>query len=213
MISDRATICPHCGHPVMDLLNDASADEVSQPTVYYEEEPKKASKTLIIIDVILFVIAIGLGGYLLGTGKFNTDKPVAAADTVVAVDTTDSQKEVATEDEPEDIALADTTHSYVDNIQSTDEPLEEPGFKTASDIENYVIGKEWVHGDVTLSITSECVFANNNKISTSRPRFIRRSNDLGEITALPNISITVKYGENILVDNQSGDSYEEHASY
>ena len=51
------------------------------------------------------------------------------------------------------------------------------------------------------------MYANDNKISTSKPVFRKISQNKGIITARPSISITVVRDENRLVDNNNGDTY------
>ena len=74
---------------------------------------------------------------------------------------------------------------------------------------NFVVGNSYSHNDVTLRITESGVYANDNKISKSRPIFKKVSNETGRITARPSISITVKRNENKLIDNNNGDVYYE----
>lgn len=207
MISDRATICPHCGFPVKNSMAGEIPKETTEEVLSEqgdEEKPKKASKALIAIDIILAVIAVGFGCYLYGGGRLRTAQPtVVVADTLLG-DTVVEESNVEEEPAQEDALSADTVVSYSEPEE------EEQGFKTSSDVENFVMGTYWSHGDVTLTITTEGIFANGNKISTSRPRFTRRTNEMGEVAAQPNISITVKYESRTIVDNNNGDVYEEN---
>ena len=85
--------------------------------------------------------------------------------------------------------------------------IEEIGFKSNTDVLDFVVGNSYSHDGITLRITDEAVYANDNKISTSKPVFRKISLNKGIITARPSISITVVRDDNRLVDNNNGDSY------
>ena len=75
------------------------------------------------------------------------------------------------------------------------------------DVMDFVVGNSYSHNGITLRITDEAVYANDNKISTSKPVFRKVSPNKGMITARPSISITVVRDDNRLVDNNNGDTY------
>ena len=75
------------------------------------------------------------------------------------------------------------------------------------DVMDFVVGNSYSHDGITLRITDEAVYANDNKISTSKPVFRKISLNKGIITARPSISITVIRDDNRLVDNNNGDTY------
>lgn len=96
------------------------------------------------------------------------------------------------------------------NIASTDidnkESIEE-GFRNNTDVIDFVVGNSYSHDGITLRITDKAVYANDNKISTSKPVFRKISSNKGMITARPSISITVVRDDNRLIDNSNGDTY------
>lgn len=106
-----------------------------------------------------------------------------------------------------DVATEDTiisSNNYNSNEQIEEE---EVGFKSNVDVMDFVVGNSYSNNGITLRITDEAVYANDNKISTSKPVFRKISLNKGIITARPSISITVVRDENRLVDNNNGDTY------
>lgn len=98
---------------------------------------------------------------------------------------------------------------YSDPVYESVEEVKE-GFNTNSDVKNFVIGNSYYYNGVTLKITENGVYANDNKISSSSPVFKRVSQFVGKVTARPSISISIKWEGNKLVDNNSGDVYYEN---
>lgn len=84
---------------------------------------------------------------------------------------------------------------------------DEPGFSKPYDVRQFVAGERYEHDDVTLEITSDGIYANGNKISTSKPVFQKLNRKYGRITAKPSISITVLYDDNELIDNSTHERY------
>jgi hypothetical protein len=84
---------------------------------------------------------------------------------------------------------------------------DEPGFSKPYDVRQFVAGERYEHDDVTLEITSDGIYANGNKISTSTPVFQKLNRKYGRITAKPSISITVLYDDNELIDNSTHERY------
>ena len=82
-----------------------------------------------------------------------------------------------------------------------------PGFSKPYDVRQFVAGERYEHDDVTLEITSDGIYANGNKISTSKPVFQKLNRKYGRITAKPSISITVLYDDNELIDNSTHERY------
>ena len=82
-----------------------------------------------------------------------------------------------------------------------------PGFSKPYDVRQFVADERYEHGDVTLEITSDGIYANGNKISTSTPVFRKLNRKYGRITAKPSISITVSYEDNALIDNSTHERY------
>ena len=102
--------------------------------------------------------------------------------------------------------MADTIISP-SNDYNDEEQIEEVGFKSNVDVMDFVVGNSYSYNGITLRITDEAVYANDNKISTSKPVFRKISLNKGIITARPSISITVVRDGNRLVDNNNGDTY------
>ena len=82
-----------------------------------------------------------------------------------------------------------------------------PGFSKPYDVRQFVADERYEHDDVTLEITSDGIYANGNKISTSKPVFQKLNRKYGRITAKPSISITVLYDDNELIDNSTHERY------
>ena len=101
-----------------------------------------------------------------------------------------------------DTVISSNDYNYNEQIEE-----EEIGFKSNVDVMDFVVGNSYSHNGITLRITNEAVYANDNKISTSKPVFRKISLNKGMITARPSISITVIRDDNRLVDNNNGDTY------
>lgn len=164
---------------------------------------------MVVLVIVLAVIAIGFGGYMfLGSGSQNTDFTLPS-DTLISdsipVDTvmSDTAAKVSTIN---DEVAADTIVSSND-YNGNEQIEEEIGFKSNVDVMDFVVGNSYSHDGITLRITDEAVYANDNKISTSKPVFRKISLNKGIITARPSISITVIRDDNRLVDNNNGDTY------
>lgn len=93
------------------------------------------------------------------------------------------------------------------SVDLTYSQLEEPGFSKPYDVRQFVTDERYEHDDVTLEITSDGIYANGNKISTSTPVFQKLNRKYGRITAKPSISITVSYDDNALIDNSTHERY------
>ena len=117
------------------------------------------------------------------------------SDTAATVSTTET---ICTTDS------ATSSNDYNSNEQIEEEEI---GFKSNMDVMDFVVGNSYSHDGITLRITDEAVYANDNKISTSKPVFRKISLNKGIITARPSISITVIRDDNRLVDNNNGDTY------
>ena len=237
MISDRTKFCPHCGcqkefsiKEKSSKAEDTSVNEEASAintktvstteklnsndnevtTIQDTDEENKANKGLVVLVIVLAVIAIGFGGYMfLGSGSQNTDFTLPS-DTLISdsipVDTvmSDTAAKVSTIN---DEVAADTIVSSNDYNSNEQIEEEEIGFKSNVDVMDFVVGNSYSHDGITLRITDEAVYANDNKISTSKPVFRKISPNKGMITARPSISITVVRDDNRLVDNNNGDTY------
>ena len=237
VMSDRADFCPHCGCPkefsVKEETSKAEYTTVNEETsaintetvstteklnsvdneataIQDIDEEDKANKGLVVLVIVLAVIAISFGGYMfLGSGSQNTDF-ILPSDTLISdsipVDTvmSDTAAKVSTIN---DEVAADTIVSSNDYNSNEQIEEEEIGFKSNVDVMDFVVGNSYSHDGITLRITDEAVYANDNKISTSKPVFRKISPNKGMITARPSISITVVRDDNRLVDNNNGDTY------
>ena len=216
MISDKASCCPNCGYKQENTPNSEKGIEIS--TVESKEEQletsedneQQVSRVLVIVVIILSIIAIALGSYLIGVGKFLSTNSVPSDSTAIdsiPVDTlmSDTTATVSTTE-----AIYTTADSAISsNDYNSNEQIEEEeiGFKSNADVMDFVVGNSYSHDGITLRITDEAVYANDNKISTSKPVFRKISSNKGIITARPSISITVVRNDNRLVDNNNGDIY------
>lgn len=93
------------------------------------------------------------------------------------------------------------------SVDRTYSQPEDPGFSKPYDVRQFVADERYEHDDVTLEITSDGIYANGNKISTSTPVFQKLNRKYGRITAKPSISITVLYDDNELIDNSTHERY------
>ena len=195
MISDRTKFCPHCGCPKefsikekSSKAEDTSVNEEASAintktvstteklnsndnevtTIQDTDEENKANKGLVVLVIVLAVIAIGFGGYMfLGSGSQNTDFTLPS-DTLISdsipVDTvmSDTAAKVSTIN---DEVAADTIVSSNDYNSNEQIEEEEIGFKSNVDVMDFVVGNSYSHDGITLRITDEAVYANDNKIS------------------------------------------------
>lgn len=237
VMSDRADFCPHCGCPkeysakeetskaedtsvneeasainteTVSTTEKVNSNDNEATTIQDTDEEDKANKGLVVLVIVLAVIAIVFGGYMfLGSRSQNADFTLPS-DTLISdsipVDTvmSDTAAKVSTIN---DEVAADTIVSSNDYNSNEQIEEEEIGFKSNVDVMDFVVGNSYSHDGITLRITDEAVYANDNKISTSKPVFRKISPNKGMITARPSISITVVRDENRLVDNNNGDIY------
>lgn len=119
---------------------------------------------------------------------------------------TDKLSEETIDNTPNESSMENTTIASTDNDNVQIEE-EEVGFKSNVDVMDFVVGNSYSYNGITLRITDEAVYANDNKISTSKPVFRKISSNKGMITARPSISITVVRDDNRLIDNSNGDTY------
>ena len=237
VMSDRAEFCPHCGCPKelsvkeeTSMAEDISVNEEASATnseavstaeklnsddndataIQDIDEVNKTNKGLVALVIALAVVAIGFGCYIFwGSGNQNADF-IIPSDTLATestpVDTVMSDT-TATVSTTEAISTADSASSNNDYNSNEQIEEEEIGFKSNTDVIDFVVGNSYSHNGITLRITDDAVYANDNKISTSKPVFRKISLNKGIITARPSISITVVRDENRLVDNNNGDTY------
>jgi len=181
-----------------------------------------------VIAIVLMLVLLGIGAMFFFLLNPRSHRSTAAdyADTVAAQSSEDyswgseGQNEQqadggqagAESDGSRAIDVFDAkTHNSVTadsvRIGHTYSQQEAPGFSKPYDVRQFVAGERYEHDDVTLEITSDGIYANGNKISTSKPVFQKLNRKYGRITAKPSISITVLYDDNELIDNSTHERY------
>ncbi len=193
---------------------------------------KNANRGLLGLVGVLTLIALVFAGFIVSGQRYYNGKTLKFTIDTSAVDTVSYDYDSYVDDTTAvvDPNAADTTYysdsattSYSNSSTTSsnddfngnkyaeaeeDEIVEEEiGFKSNTDVLDYVVGNSYSCNGITLRITDEAVYANGNKISTSKPVFRKLSLNKGIITARPSIFLTVIRDDNRLVDNNSGDSY------
>lgn len=200
----------------------------AEPSALYTQPLETQSKTPMVIAIVLMVVLLGIGGmfFLLLNPISHHSTTGDYTDTVAA----QSGEGYSWGNEGQDEQQADggqagaesngsraidvfdaKTHNSVTadsvRIGHTYSQQEAPGFSKPYDVRQFVAGERYEHDDVTLEITSDGIYANGNKISTSKPVFRKLNRKYGRITAKPSISITVLYEDNELIDNSTHERY------
>lgn len=177
-----------------------------------------------VIAIVLIVVLLGIGAifFFLLNPRSHRSTTEDYADTVAAQSSGDyswgseGQNEQradegqagAESDGSRAIDVFDAkTRSSVTADSSSYSQQEVPGFSKPYDVRQFVADERYEHDDVTLEITSDGIYANGNKISTSTPVFQKLNRKYGRITAKPSISITVSYDDNALIDNSTHERY------
>ncbi len=194
---------------------------------------QNANRGLLSLVGVLTLIALVFAGFLFSGQRYYNGKTLKFAIDTSAVDTVSYDSYVDDTTAVVNSNAVDTTYysDYSDSATTSysnssktwpndnfngnkyaeaaeDEIVEEEiGFKSNTDVLDYVVGNSYSCNGITLRITDEAVYANGNKISTSKPVFRKLSLNKGIITARPSIFLTVIRDDNRLVDNNSGDSY------
>lgn len=215
LVSKKAKVCPKCGQSILTVsTQNQNATENSLNIDEYDcSEEHSANRGLLSIVGILTVIALVFAAFLFSGNRYYNGKTLKFTIDTCAVDTDsyvdDSLMTDSTSGYPIDYnsELADSAISFNDYNSNEQIEEEEIGFKSNTDVLDFVVGNSYSHDGITLRITDEAVYANDNKISTSKPVFRKISLNKGIITARPSISITVVRDDNRLVDNNNGDSY------
>lgn len=221
-ISDRAKTCPHCGHTqeddtcaenkVEEQANLISPKEsIEEEAIEEEEDTTPVNKVLVAFVVVLAIVAISFGCYIYYGGRNQNDVNIGIIPDTLATDSLSADTIMSSTIEANptnnDSVSADTATASSNNYKDNEQIKEEIGFKSNSDVMDFVVGNSYSHDGITLRITDEAIYANDNKISTSNPTFRKISLNKGVITARPSISITVIREDNRLVDNNNGDTY------
>ena len=216
LVSKKAKVCPKCGQSILTVsTQNQNATENSLNIDEYDcSEEHSANRGLLSIVGILTVIALVFAAFLFSGNRYYNGKTLKFTIDTCAVDTDsyvdDSLMTDSTSGYPIDYNSESADSAISFNGYNSNEQIEEEenGFKSNTDVMDFVIGNSYSHNGITLRITDEAVYANDNKISTSKPVFRKISLDKGIISARPSISITVVRDDNRLVDNNNGDSYD-----
>lgn len=200
----------------------------AKPSDLYTPPLETQSKTPMVIAIVLMITLLWVGAifFFLLNPRSHRSTTADYADTVAAQSSGDYSWGNEGQDEQQadggqagaesngsraiDVFDAKTHNSVtVDSVRigRTYSQQEAPGFSKPYDVRQFVAGERYEHDDVTLEITSDGIYANGNKISTSTPVFQKLNRKYGRITAKPSISITVSYDDNELIDNSTHERY------
>ncbi len=196
----------------------------AKPSDLYTPPLETQNKTPMVIAIVLMITLLGIGAmfFFLLNPRSHRSTTEDYADTVAAQSSGDyswgseGQNEQQADEgqagaESNGSRAIDVfnakTHSSVTADSVSYSQLDEPGFSKPYDVRQFVTGERYEHDDVTLEITSDGIYANGNKISTSTPVFRKLNRKYGRITAKPSISITVSYDDNALIDNSTHERY------
>lgn len=196
----------------------------AKPSDPYTPPLETQSKAPMVIAIVLMLVLLGIGAmfFFLLNPRSHRSTTEDYADTVAAQSSGDyswgseGQNEQQADEgqagaESNGSRAIDVfnakTHSSVTADSVSYSQLDEPGFSKPYDVRQFVTGERYEHDDVTLEITSDGIYANGNKISTSTPVFRKLNRKYGRITAKPSISITVSYDDNELIDNSTHERY------
>lgn len=182
------------------------------------------SKAPMVIAIVLMLVLLGIGAmfFFLLNPRSHRSTTEDYADTVAAQSSEDYSWGSEGQNEQQadegqagaesdgnraiDVFDAKTRSSVTADSVSYSQQMA-PGFSKPYDVRQFVAGERYEYDDVTLEITSDGIYANGNKISTSTPVFRKLNRKYGRITAKPSISITVSYDDNALIDNSTHERY------
>ncbi len=198
----------------------------AKPSDLYIPPLETQSKAPMVIAIVLIVVLLGIGAmfFFLLNPRSHRSTTEDYADTVAAQSSEDyswgseGQNEQQADEgqagaESDGSRAIDVFNAQTRNDSSsvsvvrTYSQQDEPGFSKPYDVRQFVADERYEHDDVTLEITSDGIYANGNKISTSTPVFQKLNRKYGRITAKPSISITVSYDDNALIDNSTHERY------
>lgn len=198
----------------------------AEPSALYTPPLETQSKAPMVIAIVLIVVLLGIGAmfFFLLNPRSHRSTTADYADTVAAQSSGDyswgseGQNEQRADEgqagaESDGSRAIDVFNAQTRNDSSsvsvvrTYSQQDEPGFSKPYDVRQFVADERYEHDDVTLEITSDGIYANGNKISTSTPVFQKLNRKYGRITAKPSISITVSYDDNELIDNSTHERY------
>lgn len=198
----------------------------AMPSNLYTPPLETQSKAPMVIAIVLMLVLLGIGAmfFFLLNPRSHRSTTEDYADTVAAQSSEDyswgseGQNEQQADEgqagaESNGSRAIDVFNAQTRNDSSsvsvvrTYSQQDEPGFSKPYDVRQFVADERYEHDDVTLEITSDGIYANGNKISTSTPVFRKLNRKYGRITAKPSISITVSYDDNALIDNSTHERY------
>lgn len=193
----------------------------AKPSALYTPPLETQSKAPMVIAIVLIVVLLGIGAifFFLLNPRSHRSTTEDYADTVAAQSSEDyswgseGQNEQQA-DEGQAGAESDGSRAIDvfdaktrSSVAADSSQRDDSGFSKPYDVRQFVAGERYEHDDVTLEITSDGIYANGNKISTSTPVFQKLNRKYGRITAKPSISITVSYDDNVLIDNSTHERY------
>ena len=196
----------------------------AKPSALYTPPLETQSKAPMVIAIVLIVVLLGIGAifFFLLNPRSHRSTTEDYADTVAAQSSEDYSWDSEGQNEQQadegqagaesngnraiDVFDAKTRSSVTADSVSYSQQVA-PGFSKPYDVRQFVADERYEHDDVTLEITSDGIYANGNKISTSTPVFQKLNRKYGRITAKPSISITVSYDDNALIDNSTHERY------
>ena len=198
----------------------------AKPSDLYTPPLETQSKAPMVIAIVLMLVLMGIGAmfFFLLNPRSHRLTTEDYADTVAAQSSGDyswgseGQNEQQADEgqagaESDGSRAIDVFNAQPRNdsssvsVDRTYSQPEDPGFSKPYDVRQFVADERYEHDDVTLEITSDGIYANGNKISTSTPVFQKLNRKYGRITAKPSISITVSYDDNALIDNSTHERY------
>lgn len=198
----------------------------AEPSDLYTPPLETQSKAPMVIAIVLMLVLLGIGAmfFFLLNPRSHRSTTEDYADTVAAQSSEDyswgseGQNEQRADEgqagaESDGSRAIDVFNAQPRNdsssvsVDRTYSQPEAPGFSKPYDVRQFVADERYEHDDVTLEITSDGIYANGNKISTSTPVFRKLNRKYGRITAKPSISITVSYDDNALIDNSTHERY------
>lgn len=198
----------------------------AKPSDLYTPPLETQSKAPMVIAIVLMLVLLGIGAmfFFLLNPRSHRSTTEDYADTVAAQSSGDyswgseGQNEQQADEgqagaESDGSRAIDVFNAQTRNdsssvsVDRTYSQPEAPGFSKPYDVRQFVADERYEHDDVTLEITSDGIYANGNKISTSTPVFQKLNRKYGRITAKPSISITVSYDDNALIDNSTHERY------
>ena len=198
----------------------------AKPSDLYTPPLETQSKAPMVIAIVLMLVLLGIGAmfFFLLNPRSHRSTTEDYADTVAAQSSEDyswgseGQNEQRADEgqagaESNGSRAIDVFNAQTRNdsssvsVDRTYSQPEAPGFSKPYDVRQFVADERYEHDYVTLEITSDGIYANGNKISTSTPVFRKLNRKYGRITAKPSISITVSYDDNALIDNSTHERY------